>query len=111
MKTIFNFIKKNRNIILLIISFVFLTMLILGMTYAYFDLKTGGETESTMNIGGAEISATYAYSNSINITDALLAEKRVSVLMGDVVEPRKDWINENVEFSLEDDYIIETKRN
>jgi len=46
-------------------------MLILGMTYAYFDLKTGGETESTMNIGGAEISATYAYSNSINITDAL----------------------------------------
>ena len=71
MKTIINFIKKNRNIILLIISFVFLTMLILGMTYAYFDLKTGGETESTMNIGGAEISATYAYSNSINITDAL----------------------------------------
>ena len=71
MKTIFNFIKKNRNIILLIISFVFLTMLILGMTYAYFDLKTGGETESTMNIGGAEISATYAYSNSINITDVL----------------------------------------
>ena len=71
MKTIFNFIKKNRNIILLIISFVFLTMLVLGMTYAYFDLKTGGETESTMNIGGAEISATYAYSNSINITDAL----------------------------------------
>ena len=46
-------------------------MLILGMTYAYFDLKTGGETESTMNIGGAEISATYAYSNNINITDAL----------------------------------------
>lgn len=71
MKTIFNFIKKNRNIILLIISFVFLTMLVLGMTYAYFDLKTGGETESTMNVGGAEISATYAYSNSINITDAL----------------------------------------
>ena len=46
----------------------------------------------------------------VNITDALLAEKRVSILMGDVVEPRKDWINENVEFSLEDDYIIETKR-
>ena len=37
---------------------------------------------------------------------AVLAEKRVSTLMGDVVEPRKEWINENVEFSLEDDYII-----
>ena len=71
MKTIFSFIKKNRNIILLTLSFVFLTMLILGMTYAYFDLKTGGETESTMTIGGAEISATYSFSNSINITDVL----------------------------------------
>ena len=40
----------------------------------------------------------------VNIDDALLAEKRVSVLMGDKVEPRKEWIEENVEFSLEDDY-------
>ena len=38
--------------------------------------------------------------------DAALAEKRVSVLMGDKVEPRKEWIDENVEFSLEDDYKI-----
>ena len=43
----------------------------------------------------------------VNITDVSLAEKRVSVLMGDKVEPRKDWIEENVEFSLEDDYILE----
>ena len=42
----------------------------------------------------------------VKIDDALLAEKRVSVLMGDKVEPRKEWINENVEFSLEDDYTI-----
>ena len=42
----------------------------------------------------------------VNITDAALAEKRVSVLMGDAVEPRKNWINENVEFSLEDAYKI-----
>ncbi len=40
----------------------------------------------------------------VNITDAALAEKRVSVLMGDNVEPRKEWINENVEFTMEDDY-------
>ncbi len=46
----------------------------------------------------------------VSINDAALAEKRVSVLMGDVVEPRKEWINENVEFSLEDDYKIETKK-
>ena len=30
--------------------------------------------------------------------------------MGDNVEPRKNWIDENVEFSLEDDYNIEMKK-
>ena len=29
--------------------------------------------------------------------------------MGDAVEPRKEWIEENVEFSLEDDYKIKKK--
>ena len=42
----------------------------------------------------------------VSIVDAALAEKRVSVLMGDKVEPRKEWIEENVEFSLEDNYGI-----
>lgn len=42
----------------------------------------------------------------VSITDAALAEKRVSVLMGDAVEPRKNWINENVVFTLEDSYQI-----
>jgi topoisomerase-4 subunit B len=40
----------------------------------------------------------------VSITDAALAEKRVSVLMGDKVEPRKEWINENVNFTLEDNF-------
>ena len=44
----------------------------------------------------------------VNIEDVALAEKRVSVLMGDAVEPRKSWIDENVEFSLEDSYKIKT---
>jgi len=43
----------------------------------------------------------------VNISDVSLAEKRVSILMGDKVAPRKDWIEENVEFSLEDDYVLE----
>ena len=42
----------------------------------------------------------------VSINDAALAEKRVRVLMGDKVEPRKEWIEENVEFSLEDNYKI-----
>ena len=41
----------------------------------------------------------------VNITDVALAEKRVSVLMGDKVEPRKEWIEENVDFTLEDSYV------
>ena len=45
----------------------------------------------------------------VSITDAALAEKRVSVLMGDSVEPRKNWINENVIFTLEDNYQINRK--
>ena len=42
----------------------------------------------------------------VSINDAALAEKRVRTLMGDKVEPRKEWIEENVEFSLEDNYKI-----
>ena len=42
----------------------------------------------------------------VKIEDQSLVEKRVSVLMGDSVEPRKEWIEENVEFSLEDDFTI-----
>ena len=41
----------------------------------------------------------------VNIIDAALAEKRVSVLMGDKVEPRKEWIEENVDFKIEDNYL------
>ena len=41
----------------------------------------------------------------VNIVDAAMAEKRVSVLMGDKVEPRKEWIEENVDFTLEDNYV------
>ena len=43
----------------------------------------------------------------VSIVDAVLAEKRVSVLMGDKVEPRKEWIEENVDFTLEDNFKIE----
>ncbi len=56
--------------------------------------------ETTMNPGTRSLIR-------VTIEDALLAEKRVSILMGDNVEPRKNWIDENVEFSLEDDYQIE----
>ncbi len=40
----------------------------------------------------------------VSITDGAIAEKRISTLMGDKVEPRKEWINENVDFTLEDTF-------
>ena len=42
----------------------------------------------------------------VTMEDAAIVERRVSTLMGDKVEPRKDWINKNVEFTLEDDFEI-----
>ncbi|MFA9494147.1 DNA topoisomerase IV subunit B [Streptococcus sp. E17BB] len=38
----------------------------------------------------------------VTIDDLARAERRVSTLMGDKVEPRRKWIEENVRFSLEE---------
>ena len=38
----------------------------------------------------------------VKIDDAAQAEKRVSVLMGDKVEPRRKWIESHVEFTFEE---------
>ena len=38
----------------------------------------------------------------VTLDDVAQAEKRVSVLMGDKVEPRRKWIENNVEFTLEE---------
>ncbi|QCZ36934.1 DNA topoisomerase IV subunit B [Mycoplasma nasistruthionis] len=39
------------------------------------------------------------------IEDAMRAERRISVLMGENAEYRREWIDQNVDFSAEDDYI------
>lgn len=55
--------------------------------------------ETTMNVDTRSLI-------KVNIINAALAEKRVSVLMGDKVEPRKEWIEQNVQFSLEDNFTV-----
>ncbi|MGK4238424.1 DNA topoisomerase IV subunit B [Limosilactobacillus reuteri] len=39
----------------------------------------------------------------VRIEDAELAERRVTTLMGNKVEPRREWIEENIQFTLADD--------
>ena len=80
------------------------------------DSEKGRATNIQRYKGLGEMNATQLWETTMNpdtrslikvtITDALLAEKRVTVLMGDKVEPRKEWIEENIEFSLEDNYVI-----
>ena len=40
----------------------------------------------------------------VTIENAMMAEKRVTELMGDKAELRRNWIEDNVVFTLEDDY-------
>lgn len=47
----------------------------------------------------------------VKIDDAARAERRVTTLMGDKVEPRRKWIESNVAFGLEEDgNILENER-
>ncbi|MGE4572094.1 MAG: DNA topoisomerase IV subunit B [Candidatus Izemoplasmatales bacterium] len=43
----------------------------------------------------------------VSIDSLAEADQRISVLMGDDVEPRKEWIDNNVSFAIEDDFLIE----
>lgn len=45
----------------------------------------------------------------VSIEDGMIAEKRVSVLMGDKADVRREWIEENVSFTMEDTFNEEAK--
>ncbi|EIT86653.1 DNA topoisomerase IV subunit B [Fictibacillus macauensis ZFHKF-1] len=47
----------------------------------------------------------------VKIDDAARAEKRISVLMGDKVEPRRKWIEEHVQFGLNEETNILDNEN
>ena len=42
----------------------------------------------------------------VRVDDFLAADKRVSVLMGDKVDPRREWIENNVAFTLEEESYV-----
>ena len=41
----------------------------------------------------------------VELGDALVAQRTVSVLMGDKADLRRTWIESNVSFTLEDDFM------
>ena len=43
----------------------------------------------------------------VKIEDISDAENRIGVLMGDDVEPRREWIENNVVFDNDDNFILE----
>ncbi len=43
----------------------------------------------------------------VKIDDLSASDKRVSILMGDQVAPRRQWIEENVDFEISDDFDLE----
>ena len=43
----------------------------------------------------------------VTIEDAALCERKISVLMGNNAEARRKWIEDNIDFTLEEDYKVE----
>ena len=81
------------------------------LQYAVAKMKKGYALQRFKGLG--EMNADQLWETTMNpesrtlvrvkIEDDALAEKRVTTLMGDKVEPRRKWIEKNVQFTLEED--------
>lgn len=46
----------------------------------------------------------------VHIDDPLVVENRISVLMGSDASKRREWIEQNIQFNVEDSFIKEVKK-
>ena len=93
------------------------------MQYCYTDeeleavRKKLGKAEIQRYKGLGEMNATQLWETTmdpsqrtlirVGINDGMKAERRVSVLMGDKAERRREWIENNISFTLEDDFRVD----
>ena len=83
------------------------------------ELKNGYTITRYKGLG--EMNATQLWDTTMNpatrtlicvtIENAVMAERRVHELMGDKAELRRNWIEDNVVFTLEDDYAKEVRHD
>jgi topoisomerase-4 subunit B len=94
-----------------------------GVEYAWNDEDLKAKSEKNKNFtiqrfkGLGEMNATQLWETTMNpktrsliqvkIEDFSDADNRVSILMGDDVEPRREWIENNVSFDNEDNFTLE----
>ena len=92
------------------------------MTYCYSDeeldaiRQLGGKIEIQRYKGLGEMDADQLWDTTmdpekrtlirISIEDALVCEHKISVLMGNKAELRREWIEDNIDFTLEEDYRV-----
>lgn len=79
--------------------------------------KRLGKVDIQRYKGLGEMNATQLWDTTMNpetrtliqvkIEDGVMAERRVSILMGDKANLRRDWIENNVSFTLEDNYKVD----
>ncbi len=77
MKKVSSFVSQHLYLIILIFILITFGSLLIGITYAYYEIANTGEATSTMTIGGAELTATFTSTNTISVSDAVPSDSPI----------------------------------
>lgn len=77
MKKVSSFVSQHLYLIILIFILITFGSLLIGITYAYYEIANTGEATSTMTIGGAKLTATFTSTNTISVSDAVPSDSPI----------------------------------